>query len=136
MTQLRELYRCEICGNVVEITHEGAPALVCCEQPMTKLEAKTEDQGQEKHVPVVEKTDTCPCGCGSEDCGIRVKVGSVEHPMEEKHYIKFIEVLTRNRILRAELKAGMKPAAEFCVKREDIIEVREFCTVHMLWKGR
>jgi superoxide reductase len=135
MTQLRELYRCEICGNVVEIAHEGAPALVCCEQPMGKLEAKTADEGKEKHVPVIEVTDTCSCGCGSDGCGVRIKVGSAEHPMEEKHYIKFIEVLTANKVLRAELKSGMKPTAEFCVKKEDIVEVREFCTVHMLWKA-
>ena len=70
MTKLRELYRCEICGNVVEITHEGAPALVCCEKPMTKLEAKTQDEGKEKHVPAVEETGE----------GIKVRVGSVAHP--------------------------------------------------------
>ena len=125
MTRLRELYRCEICGNVVEVAHEGAPALVCCGQPMTKLEAKTEDVGQEKHVPVVEETDN----------GIKVKVGSVEHPMEEKHYIKFIEVLTGDKVLRAELTPGQAPAAEFCVARTDITGVREFCMVHMLWKS-
>ncbi|MEA3489431.1 MAG: desulfoferrodoxin [Candidatus Omnitrophota bacterium] len=126
MTQLRELYRCEICGNVVEIAHEGAPALVCCEQPMIKLEAKTGDEGKEKHVPVVEETDS----------GIKVKVGSVGHPMEEKHYIKFIEVLAKDKVLRAELNPGQAPMAEFCVAKPDIIEVREFCTVHMLWKSR
>jgi superoxide reductase len=135
MTQLRELYRCEICANVVEITHEGAPSLVCCGQPMTKLEAKMQDEGQEKHVPVIEEMDSCPCGCGTEGCGIRVQVGSTEHPMEEKHYIKFIEILTKDKVLRAELKPGMKPAAEFCGRKEDIVEVREFCTVHMLWKA-
>ena len=135
MTQLRELYRCEICGNVVEITHEGAPSLVCCNQPMVKLEAKTRDEGLEKHVPVIEETETCPCGCGSENCGVKVKVGSAEHPMEEKHYIKFIEVLTKDKVLRVELKPGMKPEACFCVSKEDIVEVREFCTVHMLWKA-
>lgn len=135
MTQLRELYRCEICGNVVEITHEGAPALVCCEQPMKKLEAKTEDEGKEKHVPVIEKAETCPCGCGCKDCGVVVKVGSDPHPMEDKHYIKFIEVLTKDKVLRAELKPGMEPAAGFCVREEDVTGVREFCNVHMLWKG-
>jgi len=124
MTELRELYRCEICGNVVEITHEGAPALVCCEQSMGKLEAKTADEGKEKHVPVVEENGT----------GIKIKVGDVAHPMEEKHYIKFIEILTHDKVIRAELKPGMKPEAEFCVKKEDIIGTREFCTVHMLWK--
>lgn len=124
MTRLRELYRCEICGNVVEIAHEGAPSLVCCEQPMTKLEAKTEDQGKEKHVPVVEEAES----------GIKVKVGSTAHPMEEKHYIKFIEALTKDEILRAELKPGQTPEAEFCVPKSEVTEVREFCTVHGLWK--
>jgi len=125
MTVLRELYRCEICGNVVEIAHEGATALVCCGQSMTKLEAKGQDEGKEKHVPVVEE--------GAD--GVIVKVGSVEHPMEEKHYIKFIEVLTKNEVMRVELKPGQKPEATFCVNKSDIVEVREYCTVHMLWKA-
>ena len=125
MTRLRELYRCEICGNVVEILNEGAPDLHCCGQAMEKLYAKTEDQGQEKHVPVVEEVDG----------GVKIKVGSVEHPMEEKHYIKFIEVLTADKVIKAELKPGQKPEAKFCVKKSDIVEVREFCTVHMLWKS-
>ena len=125
MTKLREIYKCMICGNVVEVAHEGAPSLVCCGQPMNKLEAKTKDQGQEKHVPVVEETGR----------GISVRVGSVEHPMEEKHYIKFIEVLTKDKVLRAELKSGMKPAAEFVVSKAEIVEIREYCTVHDLWKA-
>ncbi len=125
MTQLREVYRCDLCGNVIEIVNEGEPALVCCNQPMQKLEAKTEDQGQEKHVPVIEK----------EEHGIRVKVGTVEHPMEEKHYIKFIEVLTKDKVLRAELKPGEKPEACFCVCQDDVIAAREYCTVHSLWKS-
>ncbi len=126
MTKLRELYRCNICGNVVEITHEGAPALVCCNQPMIKLEAKTEDTGSEKHVPVVEE------GNG----GTTIKVGSIAHPMEEKHYIKFIEVLTKDEVLRIELKPGQSPEVECCVPKTDIVEVREFCTVHGLWKNK
>lgn len=126
MTRLRELYRCEICGNIVEIAHEGAPALVCCEQPMVKLEAKTEDQGQEKHVPVVDKIDS----------GIKVKVGSIEHPMEDKHYIKFIEILMKDRIMRKELHPGDAPEAEYCAAKSDVIEVREFCTIHGLWKSK
>ncbi len=124
MTQLRELYYCEICKNLVEIVQEGMPALVCCDQPMTKLEAKSEDQGLEKHVPVVEKTAN----------GILVKVGSVEHPMEEKHHIKFIEVLTPKLVYRAELKHTGKPQAEFPVDINEVQEVREFCNVHGLWK--
>ncbi len=126
MTRLRELYRCSICGNVVEIAHEGAPDLVCCGQPMAKLYPKTEDEGKEKHVPVVEETKG----------GVKVKVGSTPHPMEDAHYIKFIEVLTADKVLRAELNPGEAPEAEFCVKNLDIVEVREFCTIHMLWKRK
>ncbi|MBD3380042.1 MAG: desulfoferrodoxin FeS4 iron-binding domain-containing protein [Candidatus Omnitrophica bacterium] len=139
MTQLRELYRCEVCGNVVEIVNEGQPALVCCDQPMKKLEAKTEDEGQEKHVPVVEDegSATCTCdSCGEDNVCIKVKVGSTEHPMTDEHYIKCIEVLTKDSVLRKELKPGDKPEAHFCcVSKDDIAEVREFCTVHMLWKN-
>jgi len=126
MTTLRELYRCEICGNIVEVVHEGAPALVCCGKSMIKLDAKTEDQGQEKHVPVVEETDS----------GITVRVGSIGHPMEDKHYIKFIEVLLNDKIMRKELKPGQPPEAGFCVTKSDVMEVREFCTIHGLWKSK
>ncbi|MBU0684126.1 MAG: desulfoferrodoxin [Candidatus Omnitrophota bacterium] len=125
MTRLRELYRCEICGNVVEITHEGAPSLVCCGEPMKKLVAKTQDEGKEKHVPVVEGIDA----------GTKVTVGSIAHPMEEKHYIKFIEVLSAGRVIRVELKPGQSPSAEVCLLKSEIQEVREFCTVHGLWKA-
>ena len=126
MTKLRDLYRCEICGNVVEILHEGAPALVCCNEPMQKLEPKTEDATNEKHVPYVE----------SKGEGVLVKIGKeVDHPMIEKHYIKFIEVMTKDKVYRKELKPGMKPQAEFPVKKEDIIKTREFCNVHMFWKS-
>ena len=126
MTQLRELYQCEVCGNIVEVAHEGASALVCCDKPMIKLEAKTEDQGQEKHVPVVEETNN----------SIVVKVGSIGHPMEDKHYIKFVEVLLNDRVIRKELKPGQAPEAKYCVSKSDVIEVREFCTVHGLWKNK
>ena len=126
MTKLREFYHCETCGNIVEVVHEGAPSLVCCGKPMVKLEAKTEDQGQEKHVPIIE-------GTGS---GFTVRVGSVEHPMEDEHYIEFIEVLLKDKILRKELNPGQAPEAEFCESKSDIIEVRELCSVHGLWKNK
>jgi superoxide reductase len=125
MTKLRQIYRCNVCGNVVEILNEGAPDLHCCGELMGKLEAKTEDTGSEKHVPVLEETQD----------GVLVKIGSVPHPMEEKHYIKFIEVLTADKVLKAELKPEDKPEAVFPVKKQDIIETREFCNVHMLWKA-
>jgi len=126
MTQLREVYYCEKCGNVVEIMNEGAPALVCCGDPMIKLEAKTEDATTEKHVPFVEEKDG----------GILVKVGqNQDHPMLDKHYIKFIEVLTKDKVCRAELKPGDAPQAWFNVKKEDVIEAREWCNLHGLWKA-
>jgi len=126
MTQLRELYRCEICGNVVEVVHEGAPALVCCGQPMIILKAKTKDEGKEKHVPEIEETAD----------GIKVKIGSVAHPMEEKHFIKFIEILLKDKVVRKELKPSQAPEAEYCVIKTGVIETREFCTIHGLWKSK
>ena len=124
MTNLRELYVCSICGNVVEVVHTGASSLVCCNKPMDKLEAGTKDASLEKHVPVVEEVDG----------GIKVKVGSVTHPMEEKHYIQFIEVTTRDQVLRAELEVGQAPEASFLIKADEVVEVREYCNIHGLWK--
>ena len=125
MSQLKEIYQCSHCGLLVEVVNEAAPSPICCGEKMLCLSAKTEDAGGEKHVPVVEETDCC----------IKVLVGSVEHPMADDHYIKFIEVLTEDQVLRAELKPGQKPEATFCVKKDDIKEVREFCTTHGLWKS-
>ena len=126
MTQLREIYYCEKCGNVVEILNEGAPALVCCGVPMEKLVAKEEDATTEKHVPYVEEKDG----------GVQVKVGqNAAHPMMEKHYIKFIEVLTCCKVYRQELKPEDAPEAWFPVKKEDIKEVREWCNLHGLWRS-
>ncbi|MCF7792478.1 MAG: desulfoferrodoxin [Candidatus Cloacimonetes bacterium] len=126
MTKLREIYYCEICGNVVEIMNEGQPALVCCDQPMNKLEAKTEDSTVEKHVPYVEEKDG----------GVLVKVGqNAAHPMEEKHHIKFIEVLTKDKVCRAELQVGEAPEAWFPIKKEDIVATREWCNIHGLWES-
>lgn len=125
-TNLRDLYKCNICGNVIEIVNTGAPALFCCNKPMKKLDPKTGDAGTEKHTPVIENIDG----------GIRVNVGSVEHPMEEKHHIGFIEVLTENTVLRAELKPDQKPQAEFAVAPSEVIEVRSYCNLHGLWKDK
>jgi superoxide reductase len=126
MTQLREIYYCEKCGNVIEVLNEGAPALVCCGVPMAKLEAQTKDASTEKHVPYIKEKDD----------GVLIEVGqNQEHPMLEKHYIKFIEVLTNDKVFRAELKPGDKPEAFFPVKKEEIIEAREWCNLHGLWTG-
>ena len=126
MTKLREVYYCEKCGNVVEILNEGAPALVCCGEPRIKLEAKTEDASTEKHVPFIEELDS----------GILVKVGqNTAHPMMEKHYIKFIEVLTKDGVYKAELNPGDTPEAKFPVKKSEVVSVREWCNLHGLWES-
>lgn len=123
MTQLNEVYRCEVCGNIVDVVHAGIGELVCCGQPMKRLVENTVDASREKHVPVVERTDD----------GILVKVGSVAHPMEGNHYIEWIEVVANGRVMRAHLKPGMAPEARFkCAG--DSITVREYCNLHGLWK--
>ncbi|MEN6445256.1 MAG: desulfoferrodoxin [Candidatus Cloacimonas sp.] len=125
MIALRQLWRCLICGNVVEVTFVGGGELVCCGQPMQLLTENTVDAAVEKHIPVIT------------DLGdkIEVKVGSVPHPMEAKHYITFIEVLTDTKVIRKELKPGDEPKAIFNIKMDKVKEVREYCNVHGLWKA-
>ena len=125
MTELRQIYRCNVCGNIVEVLHAGAGKLVCCGQPMELLTEKTEDAGLEKHVPVIEKTET----------GYLVKVGSIPHPMEEKHYIEWIELVTDGKSCRKFLKPDEKPEALFEVKAEKVW-AREYCNIHGLWKSK
>ena len=125
-TNLREIYYCDICGNVVEVVNEGAQALVCCGKDMVKLETRTEDSSTEKHVPYIEETAN----------GVLVKVGqNTAHPMLENHYIKFIEVHTEDAVYRHELKPGDEPQAEFPVKKSVIKYALEWCNLHGLWKG-
>ena len=124
MTELMQVYRCNICGNIVEVLHAGAGTLVCCGQPMELLKEKTQDAGQEKHVPVVERTAS----------GIRVKVGSVPHPMEEKHYIEWVEAIADGRVYRKFLKPGDRPEVEFAITAEKLA-AREYCNIHGLWRG-
>ena len=124
MTERLQVYRCNICGNIVEVLHPGAGQLVCCGQPMELLQEKTDDVGKEKHMPVVEKDD-----------GITVKVGSIPHSMEDDHYIELIEVITNGKVYRKVLKPKDKPEAKFKVKAEEI-EVREYCNLHGLWKSK
>jgi len=125
MIQLKQIYKCNICGNIIEVLHVGGGQLVCCGQPMELLEEKTEDVGKEKHVPVIEKTKN----------GIKVKIGSVPHPMEETHYIEWIEIIANDRVYRKFLNPGGKPEAEFEVEA-DKIEAREYCNLHGLWKAK
>ena len=124
MVELNEIYKCEVCGNVVEVRHASFGELVCCGQPMNQQFEKNHDQGLEKHVPVVEKTNN----------GILVKVGSVPHPMEEKHYIEFIEVIVDDEMHVKYFKPGDKPEHEFRVRGDKFL-VREYCNVHGLWRN-
>jgi len=124
MTERLQVYKCEICGNIVEVLHEGKGELVCCGQPMKLLVEGAVAAAKEKHVPVLEKTTG----------GIRVKVGSAPHPMEEKHYIEWIEVVADGKAYRQFLKPGDAPEATFNIEA-DKITAREYCNIHGLWKG-
>jgi superoxide reductase len=124
MAKQLEIYKCEVCGNIVEVLHGGAGTLVCCDKPMELLDEKTADATTEKHVPVIEKIDG----------GYKVKVGSVPHPMEEKHYIEWIELLADGKAYRAFLEPGNAPEAVFNIDAGSV-SAREHCNVHGLWKG-
>jgi superoxide reductase len=125
MAKLKGIYKCEICGNVVEVLHEGIGALVCCGEEMKLMEEKTQDSSVEKHVPYIEKTGD----------KILVKVGqNQDHPMEEKHYIEWIQIFADGKSYRQFLKPGDKPQALFEIKAKEI-QAREYCNVHGLWKS-
>ncbi|MBN2713880.1 MAG: desulfoferrodoxin [Planctomycetes bacterium] len=126
MTARLEIYKCMECGNIVEVQTAAGGDLQCCGNPMKLLEEQTADSSKEKHVPVIEKVDG----------GYKVKVGSVPHPMEEKHYIEWIELQVDNKVLKAYLKPGDAPEACFCVCGEPkTVVAREYCNVHSLWKS-
>jgi len=124
MAQRLEVYKCELCGNIVEVLFGSDGQLVCCGQPMTLLAENTVDAAKEKHVPVIEKVDG----------GVKVKVGEVAHPMEEKHYIQWIEIIADGKIYRQFLNPGDAPEATFNIVA-DQIAAREYCNLHGLWKA-
>ena len=124
MTKKLQVFKCSVCGNIVESIHAGAGELVCCGKPMDLQSENTTDAATEKHVPVVEKVDG----------GFKVTVGSVTHPMEDKHYIEWIELIADGKAYRQFLKPGDIPEAIFKVDATDVT-VREFCNLHGLWKS-
>ena len=124
MTERLQIYKCEVCGNIVEILHEGKGELVCCNKPMTLFKENTVDAAKEKHVPVAETSAGI----------VKAKVGDVPHPMEEKHYIEWIEVISDGKAYRQFLKPGDAPEAEFQIGGDKIM-VREYCNLHGLWKS-
>lgn len=126
MATKNEIYKCSLCGNIVAVLHGGDGELVCCGEKMKKLVENTTDAAKEKHVPVIEKLD---------GGGFKVKVGSVTHPMEEKHYIEWIELIADGKSYRQFLAPGQSPEATFCCIKADTVMAREYCNLHGLWKA-
>lgn len=124
MAERLQVYKCELCGNIVEVMYGSDGTLVCCDQPMTLMDENTVDAAKEKHVPVIEKTAD----------GFKVKVGDVAHPMEEKHYIQWIEIIAGEKAYTKFLKPGDAPEAEFKIDA-DTITAREYCNLHGHWKA-
>jgi superoxide reductase len=118
------IYRCNVCGNMVEMIKVGKGQLVCCGEQMELLEEQEKEMGFEKHIPIVEKTEK----------GFKVKVGEIAHPMEESHYIEWIELLVDDKIYRKYLKISDIPEAEFCLSGKNI-KARAYCNIHSLWKS-
>jgi superoxide reductase len=127
MTEKNQVYKCEICGNIVEVLHEGNGELVCCGQPMKLQRENTIDASTEKHIPIISK---------EEENKITIKVGEVPHPMTEEHYIEWIEKDVDGKICRKHLQPGEEPEAKFCLKDPDSkVKAREYCNLHGLWKS-
>ena len=123
MTERLQVFKCEVCGNIVEVLHAGPGDLVCCGAPMKNYVENTVDAAKEKHVPVVEKIPG----------GFKVKVGSVAHPMEQNHYIEWIELVVDGKAYREFLQPGQAPEATFEIQAEKVT-AREYCNLHGLWK--
>ena len=124
MTERLQVFKCEVCGNIVEVLHAGPGDLVCCGAPMKNYVENTVDAAKEKHVPVVEKIPG----------GFKVKVGSVAHPMEQNHYIEWIELVVDGKAYREFLQPGQAPEATFEIQAEKVT-AREYCNLHGLWKA-
>ena len=119
MTSVNQIWKCNVCGNIIEIVHKGADSLVCCEKPMVLISAKSEGEYAEKHSPVIDNN--------------LVKIGSVEHPMEEDHYIEWIEATGGKEISKVFLKPDQKPEAKFCFKP---VSAKMYCNKHGLWENK
>lgn len=123
MAERMQVYKCELCGNIVEVLHGGPGQLVCCNVDMELMEEKTADSSTEKHVPVVDKVEG----------GYKVLVGSVPHPMADAHYIEWIELVADGIVYRKYLNPGDVAEAIFAIDAENV-SAREYCSVHGLWK--
>ncbi|UNC91419.1 desulfoferrodoxin [Candidatus Contubernalis alkaliaceticus] len=127
MTELLQIYKCKVCTNIVEVIHAGQGTLVCCGENMELLTENTVDASYEKHVPVIEVSNG----------EVKVKVGSVPHPMEEKHFIEWVELMVKGKVYRQFLKPGDVPEAVFQVNADKAqLTAREYCNIHGLWKAK
>ena len=124
MTEKLQIYKCGVCGNIVEVIHESGGTLVCCNQEMNLMDENTVDAATEKHIPVVEKVAG----------GYKVVVGSVAHPMADDHFIEWIELIAGDAVYCQFLNPGDAPEAEFDIKAKEIT-AREYCNLHGLWKA-
>jgi len=125
MPKRLEIYKCQICGNIVEVVHSGAGALICCGKNMDRITENTTDAATEKHVPVIELADA----------SVTVKVGDVAHPMEDAHYIEWIEILVEDKIYRQYLQAGQPAQATFNLSATTVT-ARAYCNLHGLWTAK
>jgi superoxide reductase len=124
MTELNQIYKCEVCGNIVAVVHTGIGTLVCCDQPMISQVEHEEDQGFEKHLPSLS----------FEGDNLTVTIGETLHPMEEEHYIEWIEYIVENEVSRFYLKPKDEPKATFKMKDNIHYIVRAYCNIHGLWE--
>jgi len=125
MTKVNEIYKCEICGNIVEVLNSGGGQLVCCGQPMILLKEKNKEELKEKHIPVIK----------SNEKGVEVTVGEIPHPMEEKHFIEWVEISTEKGYSKKFLSPGEKPNALFLTKAKNL-KARAYCNIHGLWETK
>jgi superoxide reductase len=125
MNKREEIFKCNVCGNIIEFVHPGPGQLTCCEQAMVLMDEKTDDFKTEKHVPVLSE----------EQNGIKITVGSTLHPMTEDHHIEWIEIINKDYVNRKYLKPGDAPEAVFYVPNQDSLIIREYCNIHGLWKA-
>ena len=133
MTQFKQIYKCGVCGNIVEVLHTGAGQLVCCGQPMILMAAKVQDEGVEKHLPVVKDLPANMCR-GKDGC--KIKVGEQAHPMTQDHHIEWIEIDTADgKSGKKFLKPGDMPESDFYT-RIDAVGARAYCNIHGLWEMR
>jgi len=126
MTQIKEVYKCNICGNIVEVLHNGNGQLVCCGEPMERQVEKYSEEGKEKHVPVIEKNNGI----------VRILIGKEIHPMEESHYIEWIEVISKNKSFKKFLRPGDVPQFDLDIDFGEDLFIRSYCNIHGLWKSK